>query len=100
MRPNCPARRCHPERRLAVSLSDRRELRISPSGGTQPPAPAAFAFVPLSQAAFVRDDACAALVTTTDGYDYSDKWHYDTAGYIDLGRQFAEALAGLETPAD
>jgi hypothetical protein len=31
-----------------------------------------------------------------DGYGYSDKWHYDSAGYIDLGRQFAEAMANLE----
>ena len=53
-----------------------------------------------AQAAFVRDDACAALVTTTDSYGYSDKWHYDTAGYIDLGRQFAEALVGLQTRTD
>jgi len=48
------------------------------------------------QAAFVEKDACAALVTTTDNYGYSDRWHYDTAGYIDLGRQFAEAMARLE----
>jgi hypothetical protein len=45
-----------------------------------------------AQAAFVRQDARASLVTTTDDYGYSDKWHYDTPGYIDLGRQFADAL--------
>ncbi len=49
-----------------------------------------------AQAAFVEKDACAALVTSTDSYGYSDRWHYDTAGYIDLGRQFAEAMARLE----
>jgi len=48
-----------------------------------------------AQAMFVRNDRAAALVTTTDRYEYSDKWHYDTAGYIDLGRQFARALVGL-----
>ena len=48
-----------------------------------------------AQAMFVRNDRAAALVTTTDRYGYSDKWHYDTAGYIDLGRQFARALVGL-----
>lgn len=48
-----------------------------------------------AQAMFVRNDRCAALVTTTDSYHYSDKWHYDTPGYIDLGKQFADALAGL-----
>ena len=42
-----------------------------------------------AQAEFVRTDAAAALVTSTDNYDYSDPWHYDTSGYIDLGSQFA-----------
>lgn len=49
-----------------------------------------------AQADFVEKDVAAALVTSTDKYDYSDKWHYDTEGYIDLGRQFAEAMARLE----
>jgi hypothetical protein len=48
-----------------------------------------------AQAKFVRNDGHAALVTTTDSYAYSDNWHYDTAGYIDLGKQFADALTGL-----
>ena len=39
----------------------------------------------------------AALVTTTDIYGYSDPWHYDSAGYIDLGKQFAIALHGLRS---
>jgi iduronate 2-sulfatase len=52
------------------------------------------------QARFVQADACAALVTTTDQYGYSDKWHYDTAGYLDLGRRFAEALHGLSRNAN
>lgn len=47
------------------------------------------------QAAFVENDENAALVTSTDKYGKSDKWHYDTAGYLDLGKQFADALAGL-----
>jgi hypothetical protein len=49
-----------------------------------------------AEANFCAKDACAALVTSTDKYGYSDKWHYDTAGYIDLGAQFAEALHALE----
>jgi len=49
-----------------------------------------------AQASFVADDACAALVTSTDGYSYSDPWHYDSAGYLDLGTRFAEAILGLE----
>lgn len=44
---------------------------------------------------FVEEDGAAALVTSTDGYDFSDKWHYDTKGYIDLGRKFAEAAHRL-----
>ncbi|HMQ46452.1 MAG TPA: sialate O-acetylesterase [Saprospiraceae bacterium] len=45
-----------------------------------------------AQAAFVQTDGHAALVTSTDAYHYSDKWHYDTAGYLDLGRAFAQAI--------
>lgn len=47
------------------------------------------------QASFVANDPRAALVTTTDGYGYSDPWHYDSAGYLDLGKQFAIAIHGL-----
>ena len=49
-----------------------------------------------AQADFCTKDACAALVTSTDRYGYSDKWHYNTAGYIDFGIQFAQALHTLE----
>lgn len=45
-----------------------------------------------AQAAFVEKDGHAALVTSTDGYGYSDRWHYNSAGYLDLGRKFAQAL--------
>ncbi len=48
-----------------------------------------------AQAAFVESDGHAALVTTTDNYKYSDRWHYDTSGYLDLGRRFVEALRNL-----
>ena len=48
-----------------------------------------------AQARFVHTDTAAALVTTTDSYGYSDTWHYDTAGFIDLGKQFADALASI-----
>jgi hypothetical protein len=48
-----------------------------------------------AQAAFVERDPVAALVTTTDEYAYSDPWHYDSRGYLDLGRRFAEAVFGL-----
>jgi iduronate 2-sulfatase len=52
-----------------------------------------------AQAAFVAEDGCAVLVTSTDGYGYSDPWHYDSAGYIDLGTRFAEAILGLQSCA-
>ena len=45
-----------------------------------------------AQAAFVENDKRAALVTSTDRYGYSDKWHYNSDGYLDLGRKFAQAL--------
>ena len=48
-----------------------------------------------AQAAFVESYAKAFLVTSTDEYSYSDPWHYDTEGYIDLGRQLADAVVGL-----
>jgi len=38
------------------------------------------------QAQFLNHLENAKLVTTTDNYNYSDKWHYDTTGYIDLGK--------------
>ncbi|MCC9603595.1 sialate O-acetylesterase [Stieleria sp. JC731] len=48
------------------------------------------------QQSFVENDSCAAIVTSTDGYEYSDPWHYDSAGYIDLGQQFAAAFERLQ----
>jgi hypothetical protein len=48
-----------------------------------------------AQALFVAEDGNAALVTSTDDYSYSDPWHYDSEGFIDLGKKFAEAIAGL-----
>lgn len=38
---------------------------------------------------FAKTDKNAEIVRTTRYYKYSDPWHYDTAGYIDLGKQFA-----------
>jgi iduronate 2-sulfatase len=52
--------------------------------------------VRLAQADYCDIEARAVLVDSTDEYGYSDPYHYDTAGYIDLGRKFAEAIAGLE----
>lgn len=51
------------------------------------------------QALFVKEDQNAFLVTSTDSYGYSDPWHYDSSGYMDLGRQFAEAIFNLHQQA-
>lgn len=48
------------------------------------------------QAYFVKNDVNAALVISTDNYEYSDPYHYDTDGYIDLGNKFAEKMYELE----
>ena len=45
-----------------------------------------------AQQEFVEKDSNAALVTSTDKYGKSDQWHYDTAGYLDLGVQFADTF--------
>jgi hypothetical protein len=48
------------------------------------------------QSRYVQDDGYAALVTSTDQYGYSDPWHYDSKGYLDLGLQSANAVHNLE----
>lgn len=47
------------------------------------------------QEEFVRNDVNAAIIRATRYYKYSDPWHYDSAGYIDLGKQFAQAIYQL-----
>jgi len=47
------------------------------------------------QAKYVKEDGCAALITTTDNYGYSDGFHYNSAGFKDLGIQFANAIKKL-----
>jgi hypothetical protein len=49
-----------------------------------------------AQADFVAADGKAELVTSTDDYGYSDPWHYNSEGFIDLGNKFAEALVRLK----
>ncbi len=49
------------------------------------------------QAEYVQQDGFAALVTSTDSYQYSDPWHYDSHGFLDLGRQFADAMLKLNS---
>ncbi len=53
-----------------------------------------------AQEKIANEDPNAGLVATTDEYGYSDFAHYDTAGFIDLGRQFAEAINELRKRDD
>ncbi len=50
-----------------------------------------------AQETFVRRDKNAAIVRETKGYSYSDPWHYNSEGYIDLGIKFAEAVYKLNS---
>lgn len=52
--------------------------------------------VQYAQEKYARCDANAAIVRSTRYYKYSDRWHYDSEGYIDFGEQFAEALYLLD----
>jgi len=45
-----------------------------------------------AQEKFARTDSNAAIVRATRYYKYSDTWHYDSEGYLDLGLRFAESL--------
>jgi len=51
--------------------------------------------VQYAQEKFAREDGNAAIIRTTRYYKYSDPWHYDSAGYIDFGKQFADAVYQL-----
>ncbi len=53
--------------------------------------------VQYAQEKFAKTDGHAGIIRTTKYYKYSDKWHYDSAGFIDFGEQFAEALHKLMT---
>ena len=50
-----------------------------------------------AQRAFTEADECAAFVTVTDDLGYlDDAWHYDSDGFIRLGKAFADAMIELE----
>ncbi len=52
--------------------------------------------VQYAQEKYARTDGNAAIVRDTRYYKYSDPWHYDSEGYLDLGKRFAEELYRLE----
>ena len=45
-----------------------------------------------AQAAFAEQDPAAILVTASDSYQYSDKWHYNGAGYLDLDENLPKPI--------
>ena len=51
--------------------------------------------VQYAQEKYVRTDGHAAIVRSTRYYLYSDPWHYNSEGYVDLGEKFAEFLHKL-----
>lgn len=51
-----------------------------------------------AQEEYSRKDKNAAIVRDTKNYQYSDPWHYNSEGYIDLGMKFAEAIYSLNKP--
>ncbi len=53
-----------------------------------------------AQAAVCEKDPMATLITATDGYAFSDPSHYDSAGYLDMGRRFAEAIHALRVAGE
>lgn len=52
--------------------------------------------VQYAQEKYVRTDGNAAIVRETRYYSYSDTWHYNSEGYIDFGKRFAETLSQLD----
>jgi hypothetical protein len=48
--------------------------------------------VQYAQEKYVRTDRNAVIVRSTQDYNYSDPYHYDSNGYIDLGEKFADAI--------
>jgi hypothetical protein len=48
--------------------------------------------VQYGQEKFTITETNVAIVRSTSGYKYSDKYHYKSDGYIDLGKEFAKAV--------
>ena len=51
--------------------------------------------VQYAQEKYTKTDGNAVIIRSTRYYKYSDPWHYDSAGYIDLGKEFADAIYQL-----
>ncbi len=53
--------------------------------------------VQYGQEKFALVEPNVAIVRTTNSYKYSDRYHYDNNGFIDLGKQFANSIFLLNT---
>ena len=51
--------------------------------------------VQFAQEKLALTDKNTIVVRSTKKYNYSDKHHYDSKGYIDLGEKFAEAINNI-----
>lgn len=51
--------------------------------------------VQYAQEKYAKNNKKATIVRSTSYYNYSDPYHYDSDGYIDLGEKFAEAVHRL-----
>ena len=54
------------------------------------------AIVRAAQEAFAEKDKYTTLVTITDSLGYTDQAHYNSAGYLKLGRRFADVILELQ----
>lgn len=51
--------------------------------------------VQYAQEKYALENSNVAIVRSTRNYDYTDQFHYTSAGYLDLGEKFAESLYKL-----
>ena len=51
--------------------------------------------VQFGQEKFIKTHNNTGIVRSTSQYNYSDQYHYDSLGYIDLGIKFAECIYNL-----
>jgi hypothetical protein len=51
--------------------------------------------VEYAQEKYVQTDKHAAIIRKTNTYKYADKYHYDAAGYVDFGKEFANEIFKL-----
>lgn len=65
------------------------------AAGTDKPNMPAIKYVWEGEENYVKNDPNSALVEETLNYSFVDRWHFDSAGQIDLGIRFAEKVFGL-----